>query len=474
MPFLAHALRENPDALALEDATGSLSYRELHGRAEDVARRLMSAGVAPGDLVAVDGSLGLEGLTMLHGVWLAGAAVAPLSRRWTPSEVEGALGWLRPRISVSVGDPRARDGREASVSGPIGSGDGGGAEATRVCLSGLQPSSASPPGLGDGDLVAKLLTSGTSGQPKVVDLTAGNLLASARASRQRLGLEPSDRWLASLSPAHVGGLALITRAAALGSVLVLRSGFTVETFLALADEGAVTHASLVPTMLHRTLETMGGRPAPASLRCILLGGAPAPKELLERALAAGFPVALTYGLTEASSQVATASPELVRRKPGTVGPPLPGVEVSLTEDGELLVRGPTVAPGCANHGGWLRTGDLARMDREGHLWILGRIADRIISGGVNVDPAEVEAVLAAHPGIREAAVVGLPDSVWGERVVAAVVPVHSGRPSAEDLDERVREALSGPKRPRLWRFVEALPRNANGKVDRERVRTLFR
>jgi len=299
-------------------------------------------------------------------------------------------------------------------------------------------------------------------------------MASARASRERLGLAPSDRWLGSLSPAHVGGLALLTRAAALGSGVVLRGAFRAETFLALAEEGAITHASLVPTMLHQVLAALGKGRAPPSLRCVLLGGAPAPEALLAEALAAGFPMALTYGLTEASSQVATAEPDLVLRKPGTVGAPLPGVEVSVAEEGELLVRGPTVAPGLADGDGWLRTGDLARMDGDGHLWIVGRASDRIISGGVKVDPAEVEAVLSGHPGVLEAAVVGLPDPEWGERVVAAVVSVHGRGPSEAELGEKVRAALSAAKWPRAWRFVEALPRNATGKVDREGVRALFR
>jgi len=319
-----------------------------------------------------------------------------------------------------------------------------------------------------------LLTSGTSGSPKVVALTVGNLLASARASRGRLGLEPSDRWLGSLSPAHVGGLALLTRAAVLGSTVVLRGAFKVEDFLALGEAGAITHASLVPTMLHQALEALGGRSAPRSLRCVLLGGASAPEGLLARALAAGFPLAVTYGLTEASSQVATASPDLTRRKPGTVGAPLPGVEVRLEGDGELLVRGPTVSPGLGDADGWLRTGDLARLDEEGHLWMVGRSSDRIISGGVNVDPAEVEAVLMGHPGVTEAAVVGLSDPEWGERVVAAVVVAPRQGLTEPELDEFARGALSSAKRPRKFRFVGALPRNDNGKVDRARVRALFR
>jgi O-succinylbenzoic acid--CoA ligase len=271
----------------------------------------------------------------------------------------------------------------------------------------------------------------------------------------------------------VGGIALLTRGALLGSTLVLRGAFRPDIFLELAQEGRITHASLVPTMLQRILEAWGSRPAPPSLRCILMGGAASPRELVEEALALGFPLALTYGLTEASSQVATAPPRLVRRKPGTVGPPLSGVRLRLGKDGEILLKGPTVAPGRTGPDGWLHTGDLARSDDQGHLWIVGRLSERIISGGVNVDPLEVEEVLAAHDGVREVAVVGVPDPTWGERVVAAVVPLPEGSPSAAGLEALARANLSPAKRPREVRFLEALPRNTNGKVDRGRVRTIL-
>jgi len=226
-------------------------------------------------------------------------------------------------------------------------------------------------------------------------------------------------------------------------------------------------------MLHRLLDLWGEGQAPESLNCLLIGGARAEDALVERAVALGFPLFLTYGLTEAASQVATAPPELVRSKPGTVGPPLPGVEVRIAFDGEILVRGGTVAPGERGEGGWLRTGDLGRLDEDGHLWVVGRLSHRIISGGVNVDPVEVEGFLRECPGVEDAAVVGLPDPEWGERVVAALVLDDPTEPPPP-LEELVRTLLSAPKRPRELRFVAALPRNANGKVDRSRVRALFR
>jgi O-succinylbenzoic acid--CoA ligase len=169
--------------------------------------------------------------------------------------------------------------------------------------------------------------------------------------------------------------------------------------------------------------------------------------------------------------VATAAPDLVRLKPGTAGPPLPGVEVRIGDGEEILVRGPTVAPGEGDEYGWLHTGDLGRLDTDGHLWVTGRLSHRIISGGVNVDPEEVEAVLRAHPGVQETAVVGIPDPEWGERVVAALVAPGPG--VLEEIEAVARDLLSPGKRPRVFRLMDALPRNANGKVDREAVRALF-
>ena len=216
---------------------------------------------------------------------------------------------------------------------------------------------------------------------------------------------------------------------------------------------------------------------------------------MRRALAAGWPLALTYGMTEMASQVATATPAQVRRKPGTVGRPLDGVQLRISAEGEVLARGAMLALGAveASHGGddgavplvpvaplaplagddgWYRTGDLGRLDGDGDLWITGRRSDRIITGGVNVDPHEVEAALRGYPAIADACVVGLPDPEWGE-VVAAVVVLAEGAFDAAAAGAWSRERLAPPKRPRRWLPVDALPLNANGKVDRGAVRGLF-
>jgi O-succinylbenzoic acid--CoA ligase len=474
MPFLSRALSEYPKGLALEDGEGAWTFEELSNEAEEIARRLRTLGVESGHVVALAGRLNRDVLAALHGIWKAGGTVAPINDRWTRNEKAQALGVLTPRLLLAGKSPEGRS--EATPFSPdqevfrLGFSE----ESSLPSLFEVDPSTDPLPGLPLGAEAAHLLTSGTSGRPRVVPIAVRNLLASAQASRERLDLSPSDRWLGSLSLSHIGGVALVTRASVVGSGLVLRGPFSLATFLALLEEGAITHASLVPTMLHQVLGALGGRAAPNSLRCLLVGGAPAREGLVRATLEAGFPLALTYGLTEASSQVATAPPALVREKPGTVGAPLPGVDVRVTETGELLVRGPIVAPGQDQEDGWLHTGDLAREDGDGHLWITGRQSDRIISGGVNVDPTEVAKALEAHPQVEEVVVVGVPDREWGERVVAVVLSHSPGPHIQEELDELARATLSPPKRPRAIRFLDSFPRNSNGKVDRDKVQALFR
>ncbi len=467
MPFLSRTLGSHGDSNALVAAGHAVSVRSLNQEAERVARRLVTFGIRPGEAVALKGYLDESVLVALHGIWKAGAVLLPLNPRWTDVEEAAAVRLLRPGVALLGKGMTRVAGTTQSLAldpGPLV-----GAEP----FGEIEPDSSPLPSraLGRGT-AAHLLTSGTSGEPRRVSITFENFRASALAAGRRLSLRPSDRWLASLSLSHVGGLALVSRAAILGSCLLLDGRYETNRLRELLTRGEFTHAALVPVMLHRLLEGWGGGLPPDSLRCLLIGGAAAEEALVERALTLGFPLALTYGLTEATSQVATAPPELVRAKPGTVGAPLPGVDVRIAPGGEILVRGPTVAPSQRGADGWLHTGDLGRLDGDGHLWVTGRISHRIVSGGVNVDPAEVEAVLRTHPDVRDVAVVGVPDPEWGERVVAALVVDDRPRIRGE-LDRLARQVLSPAKRPRDFRVVGSLPRNSNGKVDREGVRALF-
>ncbi len=328
-----------------------------------------------------------------------------------------------------------------------------------------------------------LFTSGTTGRQKGVRLTAGNLHASAVASAFRLGVSPGDRWLCCLPVDHVGGLAPVVRTAMYGTTLVVQRGFDAErTGRALATHD-VAGLSLVPTQLRRLLDA--GAPL-SGLSAVLVGGAPTPERLLDRALAAGVPVHPTYGLTEAASQVATARPAGVRDHHRSVGQPLYGVRVTVVADGspvergergEIVVAGPTVTPGYldaesteAAVGEWgLHTGDVGVRDGAGRLQVLGRRDETVLTGGELVAPREVVETLRSHPAVADAAVVGLPDEEWGERVAALVVPEGDGL-DVESVRAHCRDSLPGYKCPKTVALADALPRTVSGTVDREAVR----
>ncbi len=326
---------------------------------------------------------------------------------------------------------------------------------------------------------AAVLTSGTTGRPRGVVVTDSGMSALNSGAARRLELGPDDVWSLYLSPAHVGGLALIHRAAFTGAAIHLPERFSARGLLKDAANGLCTHASLVPTMLSRLVDHMETERAgaPERLRCLLVGGAGTPSDLLDRAMALNLPIALTYGLSQASSQVATATPDQVRLHPGSVGAPLPKVEVRIHEPdpegvGEIQVRGPTVARAYVGSDepllrddGWLATGDLGRLDDEGRLWVRGRVGRRIISGGVNVEPQGVESFLRSIPGVRDAAVVGLPDPEWGERVAALVVLDPASPLTAHDILGACREGLQPAHRPRVVAVGAEIPLNPNGKVD---------
>jgi len=253
----------------------------------------------------------------------------------------------------------------------------------------------------------------------------------------------------------------------------------------------VTIVSMVANMLQRLLDAHGDRSYPSWLRCVLLGGGPAPLALLQACRVRGVPVVQTYGLTEATSQVTTLAPADAERKLGSAGKPLLGTEIALSGPngprpngpvpadgvGEILVRGPTVSPGYLNpadnvrrEDGWLRTGDLGRLDAEGFLYVMGRGDDMIITGGENVYPVEVEAVLQAHPAVAEACVFGVPDPRWGQAVAASVRLRLGAAASPRELIEYACRHLARFKAPRHVHFVEDFPCTASGKIIRQHVR----
>ncbi|MGB9965879.1 o-succinylbenzoate--CoA ligase [Halobacterium hubeiense] len=479
--IVALQTRSNPDATALVDAAtdASWTFRELDDEIEETAGRLAACGVQRGDRVAVLMANRPAFVRLVFACSRLGAVLVPLNARLAPPELEAQVERVGPALVVCEDDTAAvaRDLPVPAVS----------VDATEGVeqFGARTPESFERAELSWTDTRAVMFTSGTTGDPKAVRLTYGNFAASAVASAFRLGVLPGDSWLCPLSLYHMGGLSVVLRSALYGTTAVLARGFDAESVrTALADYDC-TGVSLVPTMLSRLLDAGG---VPDSLRFALVGGAPTPPELVERALDAGVPVCPTFGMTETTSQVATLHASEARERPNSAGRPLLGTDVTVVgedgevlpagETGELVVSGPTVTPGYLSedantakfceHG--LRTGDVGYMDSAGYLYVGGRQTDQIVTGGENVHPEEVADVLRAHPGVADAAVVGLADEEWGERVAALVVPNGEG-PSRDALRAFCDERLAGYKRPRTIAFADELPRTASGTVDREAVRT---
>lgn len=337
---------------------------------------------------------------------------------------------------------------------------------------------------------ARLFTSGTSGTPKAVELTFGAIYQSAVASALRIGHLPTDRWLCVLPLYHVGGLSIIMRAALYGICVVLQHGFDLASVNRALDEEGVTLASFVPTMLYRLINAR--HTPPPHLRLVLLGGAAATTDLVERAHMAGFPIATTYGLTETASQVCTQLPDETRKKPGSVGKPVPFTRLKVIDEhgnltptgeiGEIIVQSPSLMSRYVNHpeataktlrDGWLHTGDLGYLDADGDLWLVQRRSDLIISGGENIYPVEVENALRSHPAISDAAVIGLPHPEWGQQVAVAIVLNSPNTIERDELLSYLRTRLAGYKLPRVVKIVDALPLTASGKVEKKAVLALF-
>jgi O-succinylbenzoic acid--CoA ligase len=366
---------------------------------------------------------GVEFIAALHGCMLVGAVAVPIDLRL--GEVERAA---RAREAVTVVD--------GVLDGP-------------PLMETESPRSEA--------IATVMHTSGTTAEPRRIPLSYGNWLHSALGSAVALGLDPEERWLCPMPLAHVGGLSIPIRSAIYGTGAVLSERFDAEEVLGqLMDPASVTTlVSLVPTMLSRLLDA--GLRDPPVLRWALLGGGPLPPPLLERAARAGVPVAPTYGMTEACSQIAT------------FGWPLLGVSVRIASDGEILVRGPNVSHAALEADGWLHTGDVGRLGEGGRLHVTGRRAETIITGGENVAPAEVEAVLLAHPAVADAGVNGRVDPEWGEAVVATVVVRDGEAVDADELRAFCADRLAPFKVPKAIGFADALPRTQSGKLLRREL-----
>ena len=434
--WLDRAASGAPGRIAVETPELSWTYAELTALARLGAHCLAERGARPGERVAIALAPGAAFVQALHSCLLLGAVAVPVDLRLAGAEQEQ----IAAGAAVVLDEPLPTDG-------------GWTWPAVRHDL----------------DAPAMIVhTSGTTSAPRPITLTYGNVLWSALGSGVALGVAERERWLCALPLSHVGGLSILLRSAIYATTAVVHERFDTDRVLHELSVGGATLVSLVATTLTRLLDA--GLERPPDLRCALTGGGPVPAALIARAHALGVPVSLTYGLTEACSQVTTTPLAELAGAPASAGPALFCTRVELAADGEILVSGPTVSPSAKLLEGRLATGDLGRLDGEGRLWVTGRKADTIISGGENVAPAEVEAVLEAHPAVLEAAVLGRPDERWGERVSALVLARPGARIDPAELLEHCRRSLAPYKVPReIMERSQPLPRTASGKLLRREL-----
>ncbi|MCS6835764.1 MAG: o-succinylbenzoate--CoA ligase [Anaerolineae bacterium] len=486
--WLAARARSRPEGLALLSSAQARTFRQWDAEAALMAARLRAVGVRTGQRVPLLLPNGFAYACAIFALWRVGAVPVPLNLRLSASELAWQLGHLRASLLLVSAEtyPLAREA--AAGLHLLDIGDNVSLDVDSLSRYAPQEDPGPPRPFDPQADALWMFTSGTSGKPKAARLSFNNLFTSALASAYTLGLLPQDRWLCLLPFYHIGGLSLLTRCCLYGCTLEFFSKFDAEAVNAHLHAQPVTLVSLVPTQLWRMLEVRGQRQQPQALRLVLLGGAAASPDLMARAQTGGVRVATTYGLTEAASQVATALPHQAVAKPSSVGKPLIFTHVSIADEegqplpagqhGEIVVRGPTVMQGYADddiataralRDGALHTGDMGYLDEDGDLFVLQRRSDLIVSGGENVYPSEVEAVLGQHPAVAEVIVVGAPDPEWGQVVCAAIVLRPDHNADAADILAFSRQRLAGYKQPRRLRFVAELPRNPLGKILRSQV-----
>lgn len=492
--WLTRCAENRPAHLAVQSEDIAWSFAELDRQTTRLARQLATIGVHEGSRVALLASNGLPYVAFVHALTRLGAILIPLNGRLTHEE----LSWQMRDVQASflISDTHYEQQARRIVQ-----------EITQIDYAHLilQSKDALLEHIAETEVTLRSLieldatqaimyTSGTTGHPKGAIITYGMQWWNAISSALNLGHDPNDCWLACMPFFHIGGLSILMRSIIYGISVHVQQKFDAAAVNEAIIHNHVTIISVVAVMLQRMLAELDTEKKeqryPDTLRCVLLGGGPAPLPLLEDCEHRAIPVVQTYGLTEACSQAVTLAPIDALRKLGSAGRPLPPVQLRIVHDGktakagevgEILLKGPTITPGYADkpeatarafESGWLATGDLGYLDEEGYLYVLDRRADLILSGGENVYPAEIEAVLLAHPAVAEAGVCGQADAQWGQVPIAFVHLHPNSTTTSEELLAYTAQRLARYKQPRAIAIVGSLPRNASGKLLRRELKQI--
>ncbi len=492
--WLARCAENFPGQLAIRCGETRWSFSELDQQATRLARQLAMIGIREGNRVALLAGNGLPYVATVHALTRLRAILVPLNTRLTIEELDWQIrnihashllsDTFHEKIATDIVQAIPELIQETLQTEPPGNDvvlkdsdeDLNTPLHTLIDLSATQ---------------AIMYTSGTTGNPKGVIITYGMQWWNAIGSALNLGHHHDDCWLACLPLFHIGGLSILFRSVIYGISVILHEKFDTAAVNTAIHEDHVSIVSVVAVMLQRMLAALDGNGNqqyyPSTLRCVLLGGGPVSRPLLEDCVARAIPVVQTYGLTEACSQAVTLPPVDALRKLGSAGRPLPQVQLRIMNEdrsaapdkpGTIYLKGPSITPGYADRpaataqairDGWLCTGDIGYLDDEGYLYILDRRSDLIISGGENVYPAEIESVLLTHPDVAEAGVCGQADAQWGQ-VPIAFVRLHAGHSiGSQALLAHATQYLARYKIPRAIYIVNRLPRNSSGKLLRRKL-----
>ncbi|WP_373893141.1 o-succinylbenzoate--CoA ligase [Virgibacillus natechei] len=464
-----------PDQIAIETIDGdTITFLELKEKSQRFAKKLSGIGVTKDSHVGIFSTNNVSMVVAIHALSYLGAISVMLNIKLTKEELNYQLS----------------DGKVSSVLTNEGS------VATEMDFSIPVKTFSEIDRLPESEVDLKeeihlddpftiIYTSGTTGFPKGVIHTYGNHWWSAIGSALNLGLHAKDKWLAALPIFHVSGLSIFIRSVIYGMPVYLLEKFDEDTVHEAITTKDVTIVSVVTVMLQRLITRLGEDAYPESFRCMLLGGGPAPKPLLEQAKERNIPVFQSYGMTETASQIVTLSPDDALHKIGSAGKPLVPAQLKIdnTDDdsiGEIYVKGPMVTNGYFNKqeatekalsNGWLATGDLGYLDEDGFLYVADRRNDLIISGGENIYPSEVESVLSGMEQIKEVGVVGKKDDTWGQTPLAFIVK--NSAVTEEEVFDYAAKYLAKYKIPKQIYFIDQLPRNASNKLVRERLLDLL-
>jgi acyl-CoA synthetase (AMP-forming)/AMP-acid ligase II len=483
--LLEMAVSEDPDRVALVDGANRLTLGELSALADGGAGVIAATGAQH---VAYVGSGGIMAPLLIFASARAGKAYTPINYRLSAEGIRELIRRLPDPLVII-------DGRYRDMVGDAGKLAMDSDEFLAAARSGEPVAEFADPD----DVAIVLFTSGTTSKPKAVELTHGNITSYITGTVEFGSAEPDDAALICVPPYHIAGVNAAISNLYAGRKMVYLANFDAREWVRLVVEEKVTTATVVPTMLDRIVTALEQDPVDLpSLRNLAYGGSKVGLPLVRKALDllphVGFVNA--YGLTETSSTIAVLTPddhreaygntdEAVAKRLGSVGRPVPGVEVQIRDEngrvlgpgepGELFVRGEQVSGKYTGIGsvldgeGWFPTRDIATLDEDGYLFITGRSDDTIIRGGENIAPAELEDVLIEHPHVHEVAVVGVEDPQWGQAIVAVVVPAAGVDPDPDELRDYARKFLRGSRTPDHIVFRDELPTNATGKLLRREI-----